>query len=162
MKRFIDILTSIEKSLAALFIFLMTFFVLMDIGSREIFERGIPWAQKSAVYLMIWSGFLGAILVSSKASHLRPEIADKLWKNHLSLFVRIQNFILLVFLIGFSYFAFSYVSETKEFGDKSVILGVKLWLLQIIIPYALFSMGIRSLYFLIYPTDQLKIEKEIV
>lgn len=162
MKKIIDTLTKVEKSLAALFIFLMTIFVIFDIGSREIFETGIPWAQKTAVYLMIWSGFLGAILISHKASHLRPEIADKLWMKKPQLFVRIQNFVSLTLILILFYYAFSYVSETKEFGDKSVILGVKLWILQLIIPYSLLSMSLRHLYFMIHPEKQLEIKKEIV
>lgn len=162
MKKVVDFLTNIESFLAGSFICFLTIFVVFDIGAREIFEKGLPWAQKSAVYLMIWAGFLGAILVSHKASHLRPEIADKLWSKFPRAFVRVQNFITLALLLFFFSYAFNYVKETQSFGDKSVILGVKLWILQLIIPYTLLSMSLRHLFFIIYPDEQLSLKKEIV
>lgn len=161
MKSFIDILGRVERILAALFMGAMTILVVFDVGSREIFNQGIPWAQKTAVYFMIWGGFLGAVMVSEKASHLRPEVADKLWSKKPELFVRIQNLITLVFCFTFTYASISYVAESLEFGDKSVVLQVPLWVLQLIIPYTFLSMGLRNLYFLFRPNEQLQIKKEL-
>ena len=39
------------------------------------------------------------------------------------------------------------VKETKEFGDMNVILDVEMWMLQLVIPYAFFSMTLRHLYY---------------
>lgn len=162
MKKLIDILSKIERNFAKLFMGLMTSLVIFDVISREVFNTGLPWAQKSAVYLMIWSGFLGAIMVSEKASHLRPEVADKLWgEKGKFLFVRIQNFVSIIFCIIFINASLKYVGQSIEFGDKSVVLDVPLWVLQIIIPYMFFSISVRHLYFLLFPNEQLIIEKEI-
>lgn len=162
MQKLITLISYIEKKLAILFVGIMTSLVIFDVISREVFNIGLPWAQKAAVYLMIWSGFLGAIMIAEKAAHLRPEIADKLWgEKGQILFVRVQNFFLIAFYAAFTYASFLYVSESYSFGDKSVVLDVPLWLLQIIIPYTFISMGIRSLNFLIFPTRQLSMAKEI-
>ena len=94
---FIKVLGSIERMMATIFMVAMTLLVIFDVFSREILNQGIPWAQKSAVYLMIWGGFLGAVMISEKAGHLRPEVADALWGKKQWLFVKIQNIITILF-----------------------------------------------------------------
>lgn len=161
MKKFLEVLTKIEGMIAGVFIALLSIFVILDVFSREVLNQGLPWAQKSAVYLMIWAGFLGASLIAQKAGHLRPEIADKLWgEKRAHHFVRVQNILMIIFCIFFFKASASYVVESYEFGDKSVVLRVGLWILQLVIPYTFLSMGIRSLYYLINPAEQLKHKKE--
>jgi TRAP-type C4-dicarboxylate transport system permease small subunit len=161
MRSFLNWLSKAERIVALSCMGLMTLLVICDVTSRELFNQGLPWAQKTAVYFMIWGGFLGACLVTQKASHLRPEIADKLWSKSPLLFVRIQNIVSLFFCMVFCYAAFLYVAESREFGDKSVVLGVSLWLLQLIIPYTFLSMSLRHLFYLMHPSEQLKLEKEL-
>lgn len=161
MQKFIDIIGKIERLLATIFMGGMTSLVIFDVISREVFNQGLPWAQKTAVYLMIWGGFLGAIIVSEKGAHLRPEIGDKLWSKFPHGFVRVQNLVSVVFCFFFVYASISYVAESMEFGDKSVVLKVPLWTLQAIIPYTFFSMGLRNIFYLIYPQKQLELDKEL-
>jgi TRAP-type C4-dicarboxylate transport system permease small subunit len=161
MKAIIQLLGSIERFLAKVSMGLMTVLVIIDVFSREIFSKGFPWAQKSAVYLMIWGGFLGAIMISEKAGHLRPEIADKLWgQKRQWLFIRIQNFVSILFCALFIYASYTYVAESKDFADKSIILGIPMWILQLVIPYTFFSMLLRNVYFLFNPAMQLEVKKE--
>ena len=161
MIAFIKILGSIERLMATIFMGAMTLLVIFDVFSREVMNQGIPWAQKSAVYLMIWGGFLGAVMISEKAGHLRPEIADKIWGKKQWLFIRFQNMLTIAFCVVFIYAYFGYVAESMEFGDKSVVLKVPLWTLQLIIPYTFTSMAIRNIYFLFNPAKQLEIKKEL-
>lgn len=161
MKTFLDKLTKIESFIAGVFIALLSAFVIFDVLSRELFNIGHPWAQKSAVYLMIWAGFLGAALVAQKASHLRPEIGDKLWgEKRKIIFVRIQNLFIILFCTVFLHASFSYVLESYEFGDKSVVLRISLWILQLVIPYTFLSILLRSFYFFVFPEKQLEHKRE--
>lgn len=162
MKKFLDFLSIIEGWLAVISVTVMTALVVLDVLSRELFNSGFPWAQKSAVFLMIWAGYLGAILVSNKASHLRPQIADKLWGDKGQIwFIRIQNFVTLIFCSLFSYAAILYVIDSQDLGDKSVVTGIPLWILQLVIPYTFFSMALRNVYFMLHPNEQLLIAKDI-
>ena len=161
MEKLINFLNRFEKYLAIIFMGLMTVLVICDVLSREVFNKGIPWAQKSAVYFMIWGGFIGAIMVANKAQHLRPEIADKLWgEKGKFLFVRIQNLFMFIFCAVFTFVAVQYVKESFSFGDKSVVLQVPLWVLQLVIPYTFASLGIRNIYFFMNPAKQLELKKE--
>lgn len=161
MKKFLAGLTKVEAIVAGILIGLLSFFVIGDVIAREVFTHGFPWAQKLAVVMMIWAGFLGAALVAQKAGHLRPEIADKLWgEKNILLFVRVQNLAILLFSIFFLKASGSYVLESMDFGDESVTLHVKLWVLQLVIPYTFFSIGLRNVYFIIHPKEQLEYKRE--
>ena len=155
MGKFLDHLSSLERLGASVLIFFLTAFVVIDVGAREIFQTGIPWAQKGAVYMMIWAGFLGAILVTHKIEHLRPEVADKLWKGRGKIFyLRIQNLVVFLFTSLMAWYSFQYVAESREFGDRNVILDMPMWALQTIIPYTFISMSLRYSYLVLFPRDK--------
>jgi TRAP-type C4-dicarboxylate transport system permease small subunit len=155
IQKFLEILTKIEKSLASVLVFVLTIFVVLDVGSRELYKTGIPWAQKGAVYMMIWVGFLGAIIVTHKVEHLRPEIADKLWQGKSKMFyLRAHNFLVFCFSSAMAYYSILYVLESKEFGDRNIIIDLPMWALQSVIPYAFLSMSLRYLYFIFSPKEK--------
>lgn len=153
--RILDYLTKVERLFASLLIMTLTVFVVLDVGAREIFKTGIPWAQKGAVYMMIWAGFLGAILITHKVEHLRPEVADKLWKGKLrGFYLRFHNLLVFMFTLAMAYYSYGYVLESKEFGDRNVIIDMPMWVLQMIIPYTFCSMSLRYLYFIFSPREK--------
>lgn len=149
------ILTKVERLVASVFIFCLTIFVIFDVGARELFKTGIPWAQKGAVYMMIWGGFLGAALIAQKVEHLRPEVADKLWKGRSKIwYLRIQNLFVFIFCVAMTKYSIDYVLESREFADRNIIIDMPMWVLQLIIPYCFFSMGLRYLYFTFSPREK--------
>lgn len=140
-----------EKAIAVFSIGFMSILVIVDIAGREIFSGGIAWAQKMAVYLMIWAGFLGASLTAHKGTHLRPEIADGLWpKKALPLFHRLRHFFTALFSIYFAYHSYLYVYESWELGDTSPVLDLSIWIVQIVIPLTFALIGFKSLIFSIW------------
>lgn len=155
MEKILHYLTTIERFFASMLVIVLTSFVVLDVGARELFKVGIPWAQKGAVYMMIWAGFLGAILITQKVEHLRPEVADKLWKGKLrSFYLRFHNLMVLGFTLTMAYYSYLYVLESKEFGDRNVIIDMPMWLMQAIIPYTFLSMSLRYLYFIFFPKEK--------
>lgn len=155
MDKFFDLLTKIERFLASVLIAILTSFVIIDVGAREIFRTGIPWAQKGAVYLMIWAGFLGAVLMTQKVEHLRPEVAEKLWKGKARQFyLRFHNLLVFLFTAAMTYYSYLYMLESREFGDRNVIIDMPMWVLQAIIPYSFLSMSLRYFYFIFSPREK--------
>ena len=149
MEKVINTLQFFTKYLSAFCIFFLSTFIIMDIFGRELFSSGLPWAQKLSVYLMIWAGFLGSAQTNLKGAHLRPEIADKLWpENKKSIFHRLRHLFTSVFNFSAMYYSIEYVLESKEFQDTSPILGdFPLWIIQMVIPFSFFLMGLSSLIF---------------
>jgi TRAP-type C4-dicarboxylate transport system permease small subunit len=160
MNKLISRLSKLESYLGMLLLVGLSLFVILDVSSREFLNQGIPWAQKSAVYMMIWCGLLGAIKMSENASHIRPEIGDKLFKKRPILFIRLQNLVTLLFCLIFFKASWEYVQTSYEYGDKSVALDIPLWVLQIIIPYCFLSMSVRHFNFLVFPNKQLEVKKD--
>jgi TRAP-type C4-dicarboxylate transport system permease small subunit len=155
MEVILDYLTRIERLLAATLVCVLTGLVVTDVISREIWKTGIPWAQKGAVYMMIWAGFLGAVLVTQKVEHLRPEVADKIWKGRArGIYLRVHNLLVLAFTLSMAWYSCLYVLESKEFGDRNVIIDMPMWVLQLIIPYTFISMSVRYLYFVFFPKEK--------
>lgn len=155
MDKFFELLTKFERVLASSLIFFLTVMVVIDVGARELFKTGVPWAQKGAVYMMIWAGFLGAVLITQKVEHLRPEIADKIWKGKArGIYLRFHNLLVFLFTASMTYYSYLYVSESREFGDMNVIINTPMWVLQMIIPYTFFSMSLRYLYFIFSPREK--------
>jgi TRAP-type C4-dicarboxylate transport system permease small subunit len=153
--RALELLTKVEAVLASALVLVLTVFVILDVGARELFRTGIPWAQKGAVYMMIWAGFLGALLVAQKVEHLRPEVADKLWSGKLRpVYLRLHNLLVFAFTAAMTYYSFAYVLESKEFGDRNVIIDMPMWSLQAIIPYTFLSMSLRYFYFIFFPREK--------
>jgi TRAP-type C4-dicarboxylate transport system permease small subunit len=143
----------IEKFISAAGFALMTLLVLLDIFSREVLKVSFPWSQKSAVYLMIWLGFVGASLTSAKNAHLRPEIADKLWQGKLKpVGGFLEQLVIATFCLTMAYVSAGYIQESKTMGDHSVVTGIPMWILQLAIPYAFTSMGFRHLIYSLIPS----------
>ena len=149
MKKFIELLDKVQRTLAGLSIFLLSVFIILDILGREVFSQGFPWAQKLSVYLMIWAGFLGSSITNNKGAHLRPEIADKLWPDSMkSLFHRLRHGITSLFCFMAMWYSYKYVQESVEFGDTTPILNdFPLWVVQVIIPLSFLLMGMTSLVY---------------
>jgi TRAP-type C4-dicarboxylate transport system permease small subunit len=152
ISKFLKALSLFERVLAVLSLGVMTLLMIVDVGVREILNQGFPIAQKLALFLMIWAGFLGSILTAEKGAHLRPEMAKKFWpKNGKRTIQRISDFVVFFFCLLMSYAAWVYVKESFEFSDRDVVSGLPLWFIQLILPYVFISIGIRHISFVIYP-----------
>lgn len=159
---FLSGLSWFERAVAALCFALMATFTLFDVISREAFQIGHAWAQKSAVYLMIWGGYLGATLASARGTHLKPEIADQIWPAKFKPLLHfLEHLGTALFCGGMAYFAWSYLNETISMGDEGVTTGLPIWAIQIVIPYIFTSMAIRHLFYAVFsdlrpqPTERL-------
>lgn len=152
ISRNLYLLNRIEKRVCSAGFAAMTFLVLFDVFGREVLSKSFPWAQKSAVYLMIWLGFLGASLTSATGGHLRPEIADRLWKGALKTWIgALSQLMTAVFCAGLAAYAWGYVQESKALGDVSVVVGLPMWIVQLAIPYTFASMAVRHFCYAVFP-----------
>lgn len=151
--KILSFLKYFEKAIAGLSFGILTLLMGLDVGGREIANTGIEWAQKAAILMMIWGGFLGAALTSGTGGHLRPEIADKLWPSFSKNFQKsLEHFLISLFCLFFLYLSVVHVLEAKGFGDfHPVIELLPLWVVKIIFPYTFFSMSFRHIVYTFVP-----------
>jgi len=141
-----------ERGIAALSIGGLTIVMFADVVRREVANEGIFWAQKFALHLMFWAGMLGAALVSSKGGHLRPEIGDKIWpKKYHPVLKFCEHLFIAAFCVVIGISAVKFVMQAFAQGQRNPVTDIPQWILQIVIPYTFFSMGLRHFIYSIAP-----------
>lgn len=125
--------------------------LMADVIGREFFQTSIFGAQQLAVYGAILAGFLGLTLATSDNTHLRPGFMDFLFRKHETAAIRIGDFISGAFFFAAAYVAWNFVAISKDANDRAPVLYFLVWPLQLIIPYAFASCGLKHLVFAIRP-----------
>lgn len=141
------------ESIAATVAYAAVALILMgDIIGRELFGRSFLGAQQLAVYGAILAGFLGLTLATSDNAHLRPAFMDFIFRKHDRTATRIGDGLSGIFFLASAYVAWTFVAVSMESGDRAPVLYFLVWPLQLVIPYAFCSAGIKHLIFAIKPS----------
>lgn len=151
-RRFLEVLTRIERVLAVSLFAFMALIVMADVVSREITGLGVNGAPRLAVYAFILMAMISFGLASQSAEHLRPRFVDTLfpdaWEGVLQ---RAQEWLMALFCITFAWIALGVVAETKELGEVSRSLKIAIWPMQAVFPLVFFIAAIRHGLFALYP-----------
>lgn len=126
--------------------------LIVDVLGRELLGIAFLGLQQLAVYAAIVAGFLGLTLATSDNSHLRPAFFDFLSGPRLDPLVRrVGDALSALFFFGGAVVAWSFVAVSMEMGDRAPVMYFLLWPLQLVIPYAFASAGLKHLIFAIEP-----------
>lgn len=147
--RALRLLTLVESIAAALAYALVAGLLIGDVLGRELLGKGIFGAQKMAVYCAIVAAFLGLALATSANMQLRPSFLDHLFKG--PMVDRLGDGFAAVFYGFMAVIAILFIQQSMEFSDRAAVLYWLLWPIQLIIPYALLSTGIRHGAFARWP-----------
>lgn len=121
--------------------------LVVDVIGRELFGASLLGAQQVAVYGAIVAGFLGLTLATSDRAHLRPEFMDFLFRRWETRVVRAGDSLSSLFFFAAAYVAWTFVDISMEAQDKAPVLYFVVWPLQLVIPYAFCSCGLKHLAF---------------
>ena len=147
--RALRLLTLVESIAAALAYAMVAALLIGDVVGREVLGKGIFGAQKMAVYCAIVAAFLGLSLATSANMQLRPSFLDHLFKG--PMVDRLGDGFAAIFYAFMAVIAILFIQQSMEFSDRAAVLYWLLWPIQLIIPYALFSTGLRHGAFAIWP-----------
>jgi TRAP-type C4-dicarboxylate transport system permease small subunit len=152
----------VESIVATIAYGIVATLLMADVIGRELFSSSFLGTQQVAVYGAIIAGFLGLTLATSDNGHLRPGFMDFLFRKHEQIVTRISDLVSAAFFWASAYIAWTFVSISMESGDKAPVLYFVLWPLQLVIPYAFASSGLKHLIFAIRPelknTDTEKVD----
>ena len=152
-RRFLEVLFKVESAVAMLAFLLISLLLISDVVSRGFFGASIWGAQRISVYLMIVTGFLGLGLAADRGRHLRPRFADKLVPAALTQAAsRIGSAIMGAVFFWFAWLGVTFVMSAYQYGDLAQTIKTPLWMIELIVPYAFFSIALRYLLFTIWPT----------
>lgn len=145
-------LTLTESIVATVAYALVATLLMVDVIGREVFSSAFLGLQQLAVYGAIVAGFLGLTLATSDNSHLRPEFLDGLAGRHGAAVARFGDVLSASFFFAGAYVSWTFVQISMESGDKAPVLYFVLWPLQLVIPYAFVSAGLKHLVFALNQT----------
>ena len=123
--------------------------LLADVFAREFMSQSIWGAQKMAVFGAIVAGILGLTIAVGKNAHLRANFADKVlpWKW----VDRVGDLVSGLLFAGLCWYAIVFVGESMEFRDRAEVIGIPLWPIQLVFPYAFGTAAFRHLVFFLIP-----------
>ncbi len=152
LRTILEKLLKIESIVAATAFLLTAAAVLADVAGREIFGQGIWGSARFAVYGAVTAGFLGIGVATSAGMHLRPTFADGWLPKSLEPPMRhIAPAVTAILYFAVSWYAIQYVYETYVYGQAAPVLDWPLWMVQVVMPYAFLSNGVRHLIYAIQP-----------
>lgn len=152
IRKTLSILFSAEAAVAVTCYLIIATLMLTDVLLRETVGTSIWAAQRVSVYLMIVTGFLGLGLAASRGRHLRPQFADGLVPVRFTRIARrIGSAIMAATFFVFAVFAIEFVIQSYEYEDMTRGIKIPLWIVELIVPYAFFTTGLRYAIFAIFP-----------
>ncbi len=126
--------------------------LIVDVLARELLGNGIFGAQRFAVWATAIAGLVGFALVTSEAGHLRPQFADKWVPASLDpVMNRIGDLVSALICIGLGVYAVDFVLNSIRLGERGMAIPIKVWPIQLILPWMFFSSAIRHLIFATVP-----------
>ena len=152
MRRLLKVLLWIELTVCAVALAAGAGALVADVISREFFGNGIFGAQRFAVWATAISGMVGFALVTADRGHLRPQFMYKWlpasWEPHME---RVSDAVSALICIALGLYAVEFVKSSYVMGDRGMAIPIKVWPIQLILPWMFFSSAIRHLVFVAYP-----------
>lgn len=144
--RFVAKLEDLFNFLAALFIFMLMFFLVGEVLGRKLLNAPIPGAIDWVEVWMASFAFMGAAYCQRMGSHVRMEMFVAKMKGKVLYWI--ECFAVTVGFIYVSiiaYKSFMHFLRAWEFGDSTIDIQLQVWPSKLIVPVALTLLAIRLL-----------------
>ena len=110
----------------------------------RVVPEGYSWAQKLALFLLLWVAFIGASMATHEGRHLRVEAVRKaVPERWMPAYDALSGVVAAVFTIGFAYLAWMYFGDRLE--ETTAPGQIPDWLKVLAIPVALLLVSLRFL-----------------
>ena len=147
------LLQKVEQSVCIAAFAVLVSVLFADLIAREVSGSGLHWSSEAGVFANVFLVMAGFGLASADGSHLRPRFTDSLLPETWTPFLIRLGFVLTaIFCGGLCWYSSVVVVETAAFDERSIRIGLPVWLIQLALPLAFASAVIRNLCFAIYPS----------
>jgi TRAP-type C4-dicarboxylate transport system permease small subunit len=138
-------LHKVEVGVITLLLFALVFFGCLQIVLRNFFHSGLVWADPMMRHIVLWLGCLGGVMATSKMRHINIDVLSRLLPERFkSVRARVVNLATAVASSVLGLAALKLVIDERAFGEKD-FLNIDIWVLQLILPIAFFTISYRSL-----------------
>ena len=141
----------LEESLLVIILLCTIIFAVTQILLRNFLHAGIPWGDSLVRILVLWLGLIGAMIASRNHRHIKIDILSRhLNPVNQTRLRRFTDVITSAVCFIVAWYAFSFVMIEYQDG-MTAFESVPVWVTQIIIPYAFFTMAVRYLLSALLP-----------
>ena len=127
--------TTIEEAIGALLMTVLFLCAAFQVFNRFLFHFSAAWTEEVCRYAFIWIALLGIANGVKRDSHLRVDLIDGVLsaraKTVLDVLLDMVFFLLAAYMFKVS---LDYLAKVYRFGTKSVGLGLKMWIIYLILP----------------------------
>jgi len=144
-RRVLRVVTLLENSFLALLLLSMILLSFLQVVLRNLADAGYVWIDPLLRHLVLWVGFLGALLATRTGRHINIDALTRVLSPRA---VRVAgiltNTLAFVVCLLVSNACMKLVREEWLAGTHG-FLHVPVWILQLVMPLALFGMAVRFL-----------------
>lgn len=123
----------IERGVLTTLLLAMLGFAALQILLRNVFHSGLIWIEPLTRHLVLWLGFVGAVVATGQMRHIQMDVFGRLLPHHLRLGVlRFTCLMAAVVCAILSRAAWLYLRDEAAFGSRG-FLGIPVWELTAVI-----------------------------
>lgn len=145
--RFQDInerLVSVEMAALYICLYLMCLGAFAQWFLRVFFTVGYIWIGDLTKYAMLWTGFLGACIATSRLEHFKIDLVRLIKNERITKILRIISYtIAFIFCVIFAIATIKYLSTLIRCDERSQYYGYKIWPFYSIVLYFYVSSAFR-------------------
>lgn len=136
----------IEERLLGVLLLFLIFLSCTRILTRGFDTGGLLWADPLLRYLVLWSGFLGAAMATSRGKHITIDILGYLLPSRLKRWVTALSHLFSTCVAALlTWASLLFIISEKEFGPAG-LMGVPSYIWNLIFPLSFFLITIRYGY----------------
>ena len=141
--RFDNFISRLEQILITVLLSAMILTAFLQIVLRNFFSTGLAWGDPMVRYLVIWVGFIGAVIATREGKHITIEIVSHWLPGQANRYVQSASHLFSAIVCGLlTWAAFKFVRVEALMGG-SAIFALPVWVPQVIIPVAFGIMTLR-------------------
>lgn len=126
---------TIEEILGGILMAVIFLSATFQVFNRFFFHLSAPWTEEVCRYSFIWLALLGIANGIKRGTHLNVNLIDSLIspkaKKILNILLDLVFLALMIYMFRISV---TYLVKTAKYGTASVGIGIKMWIIYLILP----------------------------
>ena len=143
----IDGLVKVENFSLIILIAGMIILCFLQVLFRYVFKISAPWTEELSRYFMVWLIFIGAAWAVHAQNHIEIDVLELFFKNPVvrSIIELVTSLIIVVFSAYFLYSAAVYIPQVVASNERTIALGLPMWLPQSCLLVGAFLIVVHSI-----------------
>lgn len=130
LKKYLQLSSQVQNVIVTGLLILLSSVVFLQVLARKLMPIPLPWTEEIAKISLLWITYLGLAATFQQNYHIRIDLLDSLLKTPkrkmiMDMIVQILG---VLFAGALVYLALSYFQEQLEFGQRTSILRIPMWI----------------------------------